>query len=470
VDGDPDQHVRQPIVESWTRCQNAGVACIGSAVAPSVADDDETEAQWLVHPLATAKPLIDECLAPIASQAHLVVVSDDRGMLLWVGGDPGVRRAAEAMNFAPGTLWSEAGAGTNAVGTALAADHAVQVFAAEHFHEVVQTWTCSAAPVHDPETGSLLGVIDLTSRMSTIQPHALAVVVATARAVEGQLTAAMQQRDARLVDRYGSQVTASSLPTAMVSPSGRIIARNPAWMLSRTQVYPTAEPGRFLADRPARVEVDRLAHGAAFLLHVVAPGRHRTAEAARPARAATLRVSLLEAGGAHADIDGEPVALLARHPEGMTSEQLGADLYGDEGKPSSVRVEVSRLRKLIGPWIATEPYRLLPEVVCDVRTVHDLLESGAVRDAAERYGAGLLPWSEAPGVVRERDLLGHWLRQAVLASDDPDSLWAWLGTEAGADDLIAWRRLLTRLSPRDPRRPLAVARAETLRAALTAPA
>ena len=57
------------------------------------------------------------------------------------------------MNFAVGALWSEGGAGTNAIGTALAADHAVQVFAAEHFNEVVQAWTCAAAPVHDPDTG-----------------------------------------------------------------------------------------------------------------------------------------------------------------------------------------------------------------------------------------------------------------------------------------------------------------------------
>ena len=86
------------------------------------------------------------------------------------------------MNFAVGALWSEGGAGTNAIGTALAADHAVQVFAAEHFNEVVQAWTCAAAPVHDPDTGDLIGVIDLTSRMSTVHPHSFAVAVATAGA------------------------------------------------------------------------------------------------------------------------------------------------------------------------------------------------------------------------------------------------------------------------------------------------
>jgi hypothetical protein len=49
------------------------------------------------------------------------------------------------MNFAEGTLWSEGGAGTNAIGTALALDHAVQVFGPDQFSDPVQRWTCSAA-------------------------------------------------------------------------------------------------------------------------------------------------------------------------------------------------------------------------------------------------------------------------------------------------------------------------------------
>ena len=133
----------------------------------SVADDDEAAARWEVHPLVTSAPLIRECMAGIADDAaHLMVISDADGTLLWLEGAPRVRlAAANSMNFAVGALWSEGGAGTNAIGTALAADHAVQVFAAEHFNEVVQEWTCAAAPVHDPETGKVLGIVDLT------EPH-----------------------------------------------------------------------------------------------------------------------------------------------------------------------------------------------------------------------------------------------------------------------------------------------------------
>jgi transcriptional regulator of acetoin/glycerol metabolism len=60
------------------------------------------------------------------------------GMLLQLEGNVRVRAKAADINFTEGALWSEEGAGTNAIGTALAADHAVEIFASEHFNEQVQ--------------------------------------------------------------------------------------------------------------------------------------------------------------------------------------------------------------------------------------------------------------------------------------------------------------------------------------------
>lgn len=153
--------MRSPVADSWQRSLDAGVDPSGGRLAAVVADRVEASAHWNAHPLATAAPLIRDCLASIAGESnHLIVVSDAAGTLLALEGNARVRSlAADAMNFTEGALWSESSAGTNAIGTALAADHAVQIFATEHFVEPVQAWTCSAAPVHDPETGELIGVM-----------------------------------------------------------------------------------------------------------------------------------------------------------------------------------------------------------------------------------------------------------------------------------------------------------------------
>jgi hypothetical protein len=147
----------------------------------------------------------------------------------------------------------------------------------------------------------------------------------------------------------------------------------------------------------------------------------------------------------------------------MSASALCAALHGDEGSPASVRVEVSRLRKLLGPWIDTDLYRLTCDVETDVRRVEGLLRAGAVREAAEAYPGPLLPGSEAPGIVEAREQLDAWVRQAVMTSGDVDAVWAWVNAPANSDDLAAWKRLLAALEFRDPRRSLCAARVGELR-------
>lgn len=462
--------VRAPIADSWQRSQDAGVDPSGRGLAPVVSDADETEARWRVHPLATAEPLIRACLAGIAGDArHLMVISDADGTLLWIDGDPAVRlAAADSMHFVEGTLWSEGGTGTNAIGTALAADHAVQVYAAEHFHELVQTWTCAAAPIHDPESGAVLGIVDLTSRMTTVHPHSFAVAVLTAEAIEAHLRGRMHEHDALLRRRFHDRVVSATGPRALVRASGRIVLDAPGgWPWAPTIDVPPGG-GEFTLPSGARAVAEPVERDDVYLVHAVdAHTAHH-----RPA----LRLRVLGRSRARLSIDGRDVrlgrrsaeilALLALRPGGMGSDELGIDLYGDEGRRATVRVEVSRLRKVVGPCVETEPYRLAASVDCDAAHVRVLLDHGSVQEAAELYTGRLLAESEAPGIVRERDELDGWLRQAVLSSGDADVLWAWLQCPSGRDDLAGWKRLLAHLDFLDPRRSLAVTRAAALRDAL----
>ena len=467
--------VRAPIADSWQRSRAAGVDPSRQRVAPALADPDEALARWDVHPLAAAAPLIHDCLGPVvAAAAQLVVVSDAEGMILWIDGPEGVRLdAAETMNFTEGAGWSECGAGTNAIGTALAADHAVQVFAAEHFNEVVQEWTCSAAPVHDPDTGRLLGIIDITGKLETAHPYCLGCTVATAHAVEYHLRWLMHQRDARLRARYEDRILAGGPRAVLLSPTGRVISGEDAieW-IGATRVAVPPRGGELTLPSGVRVVAEPVGDQEAF---VVRAGGGRQA-AARP----HLMLRLLRRDKASVELDGRPLqvsrtateilALLAARPSGMTSEELAAELYGDDGRPSAVRVQIFRLRKLLGPWIDTTPYRLTLDVDSDVAHVSRLLNRAAVREAAESYDGPLLPHSEAPGVVREREALDNWLRQAVMTSDDPEALWAWGRSSSGSDDLAAWKRLLANLDYTDPRRSLAASRVHALRATYAADA
>lgn len=186
--------VRGVVADSWQRCA-------GASVEPeSVARVDMTDAQLAsyraAHPLARVMPLFRELLGTIADDgAHLLSVCDESGRMLWVEGHAQVQRHAERMNFVPGARWSERYVGTNAPGTALAVDHAVQIFTAEHYCRPVQAWTCAAAPVHDPRTHRLIGAVDITGGNHLAAPQSLALVQATARAAEAHLAELFTEED-----------------------------------------------------------------------------------------------------------------------------------------------------------------------------------------------------------------------------------------------------------------------------------
>lgn len=179
--------LRPLVADSWRRSLATGVdPDRGGADAASAAST--LERLRSAHPLASALPVIRKLLVEDASDAGvLVAVTAADGTLLWVEGDPVARRKAEAMNFVPGADWSERGAGTNAPGTALALDRELQILGSEHFSRIVQPWSCTAVPVHDPATGALLGAIDLTGGSQVASPQTLALVRATAVAVEHHL-------------------------------------------------------------------------------------------------------------------------------------------------------------------------------------------------------------------------------------------------------------------------------------------
>ncbi len=179
--------LRRVVAESWQRSLAKGVdpdrgGAQASAIADSVARMRTT------HPLAATLPVIRRLLVQDATDSGVVVaVTAADGTLLWVEGDRKACRRAAAMNFVPGADWSERGAGTNAPGTALALDSELQIRGSEHFSRIVQPWSCTAVPVHDPETGALLGAIDLTGGSQVASPQTLALVRATVAAVENQL-------------------------------------------------------------------------------------------------------------------------------------------------------------------------------------------------------------------------------------------------------------------------------------------
>lgn len=178
---------------------------------------EELDAYRQGHPLAGAMDMIRALLLPGTAEESGVVVAvgDAAGRLLWVEGDRHIRTLTGDMGFVAGANWAEDAVGTSAPGTALTLDRSVQIRGAEHFNRLVQPWSCTAAPVHDPETRRLLGVIDVTGGPEAVTPQAKLLVDATARAIESEILVA------RLRAQQAPPPRRSAPPRALLRILGR---------------------------------------------------------------------------------------------------------------------------------------------------------------------------------------------------------------------------------------------------------
>jgi hypothetical protein len=481
-----DGHVRAVVAQSWARSGQAGVNPVTDR-APIVVEEEGIADRWQTHPLFGVLPVLRQLLSDATTRAgHMLVISDARGVLLWIEGHRKVIEATEDMHFVTGADWSEAGAGTNALGTAIAVDHPVQIFSAEHFSQRVHRWQCSGAPIHDPETGEIIGVVDLTGHLKTAHPHTLSLVTAAAGMAEAYLGRELERETQRLRERYVGRIAGASTPSAVVSAHGRVVMAVPAgWIGGHVRIPP--DGADLVLPDGTEVTAEPLGAGAGHVLWRRTPQRVRPAERGRraepgPAVGAvsgdlgltllssrpTLRIGerMIRLSPRQAEL----LAVLALWPDGFTSEQLTLELYGEAGKTVTIRAELSRLRRLLGPALESRPYRLRLRPAMDFEDVEAMVKAGQLARALEHYPEPLLPASEVDLVVEARDRLDGSLRSAVMTSADPDLLAGWCATASGRDDRPAAELLLSLLDADDPRRAAALARAQRLRRADPEPA
>jgi signal transduction histidine kinase len=202
--------LRPTIVESWRRSLATGLDPT-DLLAPIEVDESEVLGRWFEHPLGSLTDVLMQQLRKLAEESRsVVVITDASGLVLHRVGDESLKERAAEMNLVEGARYSEAADGTNGIGTALAADRAFQVFAFEHFNERHHQWICSGAPVHDPLSGRVVGLVDLSSLWKTAHPRSLELVTTAARTMEQHLLEVRRDQDARLRRRYGDLMTAST--------------------------------------------------------------------------------------------------------------------------------------------------------------------------------------------------------------------------------------------------------------------
>lgn len=359
----PAERPRPVVQRSWSRVLAAGLQPDRSNKRNQVGPD-ELELRRRTSPL---RDVIGDLFSVIESLADasavLLVVTDADGVILWRRGAARVQRGADGLGFTDGALWTEERVGTNAIGTALAEAAPVQLFSAEHFETAQHAWYCTAHPIHDPRTGDLLGIVDVSGPALTLHPTVAALVETSVRLAEAQLWRRHAERLARL--RHSAEhLAAGSGPLLVVDDHG--------WVA-------------YTAGVTVRERIAAPRAGTALGvpgLGLCLPERLADGWLVRPTVAEhTIAATLDLTGAPTLQVRGEAeswrVPLTARHAQilgllqqagqaGLSAGALSRALYGDDQHVVTARAEVSRLRRVVGALVVTKPFRLADGVRLDL--------------------------------------------------------------------------------------------------------
>lgn len=221
--------VRPSVHASWARAIERGVHP-ALPRAPQLLDESSLlqlrdDVDWLPH----AEQVVRAHASGPVLDGHILAIFDNAARMLAATGDPEALEGLADINFRPGALWSEEAVGTNGPGTAIATGRAVHIVGAEHYCARWQGWHCAAAPVRDPLTHDIIGVLDLSGFREKAHPHTLSLATAIAVALEQRLATREAERRVTLLRQFSALV--GNYPTEailVVDRTGEVIASSAA--------------------------------------------------------------------------------------------------------------------------------------------------------------------------------------------------------------------------------------------------
>jgi sigma-54 dependent transcriptional regulator, acetoin dehydrogenase operon transcriptional activator AcoR len=216
--GDPDRlppatcGVRREIVLSWRRSLLSGVDPAGTDLPR---DEQATPPERL---LDAARPVVDRLAGQLAGMPVWSFLADRECRLVrYVVGDRALIPQLEARGAVPGARFGEDMVGTNGLGTAVERQQPFIVAGSEHFRAHESEATTVGAPVRDPVTGRLVGLLNVNCPYPLTNGLLVPFISEFARSIEARLLAqgsaasrAMLEELLRVSRRY-------SLPAVAVS-------------------------------------------------------------------------------------------------------------------------------------------------------------------------------------------------------------------------------------------------------------
>lgn len=201
----------QSIHSSWQRSRTAEIPQ-GRSAAPML-----PVAKQAPNALQQALTHCAEDLKHIAQQSSMVVAVGDVGStIIWTASSQQMQRAAESVHFMEGGQWKEELVGTNALALSLKTQQSSCVFSNEHYMTSIHDWVCYAAPIIDPYSKQILGVIDLSTTWKNHNSLGLLAAERCASIIQSALQ-----------EQYKQQLYIRAFSASQVLFNGKVLVMTP---------------------------------------------------------------------------------------------------------------------------------------------------------------------------------------------------------------------------------------------------
>ncbi len=197
--------IRPEILESWRRCK--GKVDPFKKKNTDILNGTDLEALRLEY-----KELID-ITVPVMKNLYEIMNDEGFVIILFAGnggnqyileiiGDEKAMRHSHCVNVIPGSSWAESVMGTNAGCLAFLHDRPFQVYPYENYCLFMKCNTSSAAPIHDPDTNAIIGVLCIAGNLKMVHCHTLGMITVLVSLIEKQIAAVRLKNKAEIENNY----------------------------------------------------------------------------------------------------------------------------------------------------------------------------------------------------------------------------------------------------------------------------
>ncbi|WP_240376910.1 sigma-54-dependent Fis family transcriptional regulator [Bacillus piscicola] len=192
----PSSSVRNEFIQkSWQRCQNQNFEPRDSPpeqhISSHFVKELQSKNEKLLH---FAVPVFEKITPVIERSHHMASLIDKDGRIVYTAGKEASLGFTKTENLQIGINWSEERRGTNAVSLVLAEKTPIILQGAEHFFEENQLLTCAANPIYGAD-GTLIGVINVYSKVDLFDRTAISVAQMAAESIQNKMIVDQIERE-----------------------------------------------------------------------------------------------------------------------------------------------------------------------------------------------------------------------------------------------------------------------------------